>query len=119
MDYKSMSLVELKQHAKNRGNIKQYYIMKRAELIRILSLPELPITFTLEKMTIQALREEATKRGIRGFWSLRKNELLELLFPQWQSTETASNKNQQDESRAKKHNYPEEHDSQEVGIHNM
>lgn len=114
-----MSLVELKQHAKKRRNIKQYYIMKRTDLINILSLSELPITFTLEKMTIQSLREEAMRRGIRGFWSLRRTELLELLFPQRQSTETPSNKNQQNESCTEKHNYPEKHNSQEVGVNNM
>ena len=75
-----MSLVELKQQAKGR-RIKQYYIMKRLQLIQLLSLPELPQTLVLEKMTIVELREEAKTRGIRGFWGLSRGDLLEMLYP--------------------------------------
>ncbi len=75
-----MSLVELKKQAKGR-RIKQYYIMKRRELIQLLSLPELPQSLVLEKLTILQLREEAKSRGIRGFWGLSRGELLELLHP--------------------------------------
>lgn len=80
MNYNSMSLVELKQQAKGR-RIKQYYIMKRRELIQLLSLPELPQSLKLEKLTILQLREEAKARGIRGFWGLSRGELLEMLYP--------------------------------------
>lgn len=80
MNYNSMSLVELKQQAKGR-RIKQYYIMKRRELIQLLSLPELPQSLVLEKLTILQLREEAKSRGIRGFWGLSRGELLEMLYP--------------------------------------
>ena len=80
MNYNSMSLVELKQQAKGR-RIKQYYIMKRHELIRLLSLPELPKELLLEKLTIVELREEAKSRGIRGFWGLSRGELLDMLYP--------------------------------------
>jgi hypothetical protein len=80
MNYNSMSLVELKQQAKGR-RIKQYYIMKRRQLIQLLSLPELPQTLLLEKLTIVELREEAKTRGIRGFWGLSRGDLLEMLYP--------------------------------------
>jgi hypothetical protein len=80
MDLHSLSLVELKQRAKGR-RIKQYYIMKRLQLIQLLSLPELPQTLLLEKLTIVELREEAKSRGIRGFWGLSRGELLEVLYP--------------------------------------
>jgi hypothetical protein len=80
MDLHTLSLVELKQRAKGR-RIKQYYIMKRHQLIQILSLPELPQELVLEKLTILQLRDEAKTRGIRGFWSLSRGELLELLHP--------------------------------------
>jgi hypothetical protein len=80
MDLHTLSLVELKQKAKGR-RIKQYYIMKRHQLIQLLSLPELPHDLVLEKLTILQLRDEAKKRGIRGFWSLSRGELLELLYP--------------------------------------
>jgi hypothetical protein len=76
----SLSLVDLKQLAKGR-RIKQYYIMKRHQLIQILSLPELPESFRREKLTIQELRDEAKRKGIRGFWSLHREDLLNLLHP--------------------------------------
>jgi hypothetical protein len=76
----SLSLVELKQLAKQR-RIKQYYILKRAQLIQLLALPELPKSFIIEKMTIVQLREEAKRKGVRGFWGLRREQLVELLFP--------------------------------------
>ncbi len=76
----SMSLVELKQLAKQR-RFKQYYILKRVQLIQLLSLPELPRSFVIEKMTITQLREEAKRKGVRGFWSLRREQLVGLLFP--------------------------------------
>jgi hypothetical protein len=40
----SMSLVELKQLAKGR-RIKQYYIMRRAQLLQLLAMQELPKSF--------------------------------------------------------------------------
>jgi hypothetical protein len=76
----SLSLAELKKHAKGR-RIKQYYIMKRHQLIQLLSLPELPQSLVIEKLTIVQLREEAKSRGIRGFWGLSRRDLLEMLYP--------------------------------------
>ena len=72
--------MDLKQLAKGR-RIKQYYIMKRHQLIQILSLPELPETLRREKLTIVELREEAKRKGFRGFWNLHREELLNLLYP--------------------------------------
>jgi|UniRef100_A0A6C0EN31 hypothetical protein len=76
----TLSLVELKKIAKER-RIKQYYILKRAQLIQILSMKELPKSFIIEKMTITELRDEAKRRGIRGFWTLRREQLVAILFP--------------------------------------
>lgn len=76
----TLSLVELKKLAKGR-RIKQYYIMKRHQLIQILSLPELPESFRREKMTIVELRDEAKRKGLRGFWNLHREDLLNLLYP--------------------------------------
>jgi hypothetical protein len=76
----SMSLVELKQLAKQR-RIKHYYILKRTQLLQLLNMAELPKSFLIEKMTINQLREEAKRKGIRGFWTLRREQLVELLFP--------------------------------------
>lgn len=108
MDYASMSLIELKQAAKGR-RIKQYYIMKRHQLIEILSLDELPFEMKLEKMTIIQLRDEATRRGIKGFWALNRNDLVELLYPRNQA---AANKNEEDKCNTYEHNDPQEHDSE-------
>ena len=75
-----MSLVELKQSAKGR-RIKQYYIMKRHQLIQLLSMDELPECFRIEKLTIHQLREQARQKGIRGFWTLHREDLVNLLYP--------------------------------------
>jgi hypothetical protein len=36
----------------------------------------------VEKMTIHQLRKEAKARNISGFWSLRRGDLVKLLFPE-------------------------------------
>jgi hypothetical protein len=93
MDYTTMSLVELKKHAQAR-KIKQYYVMKRLPLIHLLSMTELPMSFKIEKMTIHELRDEAKRKGIRGFWSLHRDELVALLYPS--THQEGENGNQQD-----------------------
>lgn len=75
-----MSLIDLKKAAKGR-RIKQYYIMKRHQLIQILSMNELPECFKIEKFTIHELREQARQKGIRGFWTLHRDDLVKLLYP--------------------------------------
>jgi hypothetical protein len=83
MNYDSMSLVELKQVAKTR-RIKMYYTKKRHELIRLLSMPDLPDSFKIEKLTIVQLRQQAKEKGLRGFWGLSRDELVSLLYPNGQ-----------------------------------
>ncbi len=75
-----MSIVELKQLAKTR-RIKMYYTKKRIELIRLLSMNDLPDAYKIEKLTIVQLREKATEKGLRGFWKLSREELVNLLYP--------------------------------------
>lgn len=58
-----------------------YYTKKRIELIRLLSMPELPDSFKIEKLTIVELRVKAKERGLRGFWKLTRDELVDLLYP--------------------------------------
>jgi hypothetical protein len=108
-----LSLPELKQIARAR-HIKQYYILKRADLIHLLTLPELPASYRIEKMTIHELREEAKKRNLRGFWGLRRERLVSLLFPEVQ--DTTPKQNEEDEREAEEHHDPEEHDPKEVGV---
>jgi hypothetical protein len=122
MDYNVLSLLELKQQAKGR-RIKQYYIMKRTQLIEILSLAELPAAMKIEKMTIIELREKAKERGLHGFWGLSRDRLVELLFPPNEENgkvrEAAPNKNQENHGEADKHHEPEEHDTEEIGIEDV
>ncbi len=96
MNYDSMSLVDLKKVAKTR-RIKMYYTMKRHDLIRLLSMPELPDSYKLEKLTIVQLRDQAKQRGLRGFWTLSRNDLMNLLYPSLPAKEKDENGNQQEE----------------------
>jgi hypothetical protein len=106
-----MSLVDLKQAAKeHRPRIKQYYIKSRLELIQLLSMPVLPESFRVEKLTIAELRKEAKEKGITSnIWNLRKTELVELLYPSPQQ----NNKN---DYCGKKHDDPEKCESKDVGV---
>jgi hypothetical protein len=115
-NYQKMYLADLKLIAKTR-RIKLYYVKTKDELIHLLTLPELPLAMRIEKMTIHQLRAEAKKRHINGFWELRRDALVELLFPKTEYVnETSSNKNQEDEGETQKHHQPEEHDTKEVGV---
>lgn len=102
MDYHRMSLVELKQAARDHNPpIKQYYIKSRLELIQILTMKELPESFILEKKKISELRKEAIEKGYKNIWKLRRAELMDLLHPSTQ-------KNYHDDKHAKKHDDPED-----------
>jgi hypothetical protein len=111
MDYHSMSLIELKQLAKeHRPRIKQYYIKTRVELIQILSMKELPESFRIAKLTIAELRKEAKERGLNvNIWTLRKKELVDLLYP-------SSQENHKDDDGGKKHDDPQKSESQDVRV---
>ncbi len=104
-----MSLVELKQLAKTR-RIKMYYTKKRHELIRLLSMPDLPDSFKIEKLTIVQLRQEAKNRGLRGFWGLSREELVKLLYPDGQLRHHVD-KEAEDSHNAEKSKDPEPYDS--------
>jgi len=117
-NYQSMYLSDLKLIAKTR-RIKLYYVKTKEELIHLLTLPELPIEMKIEKMTIHQLRDEAKKRGIVGFWELRRPALVELLFPKNEITQTTPYENQQNESKTDKHHQPEKHDAKDIGVKNV
>ena len=100
-NYHDMSLVELKQAAKDHTpKIKQYYIKSRAELIQILSMTEFTQDMIVAKTSLTELRKEAQKRQIPGLWKLRRSELVSLLYP-------STKQNNQDNSSGKKHDHPE------------
>jgi hypothetical protein len=115
--YSELSLVELKQIAKQR-RIKQYYIMKRLQLIQLLTMTELPIALKIEKMTIHQLREEARRKGLRGYWSLRRDQLVKLLFPE-DVDQTTPDKNEKNHCKTEKHDTPQKHNAKEVGVENV
>lgn len=116
MNYETMSLVELKQLAKERRYIKRYYVKSKEELISILSLPTPPPEMLLEKKTIKQLREEAKQRGFkgRGVWDLRREELVALLYPPTPNhlDKTPPYKDEENQSNTDEHNDPEEHRSE-------
>ncbi len=100
-----MSLRELKQAAKGRG-IKLYYILPKDELVRLLSLPELPLELRLQKKTIRQLRKEAKERNLPRLWGLSRGELLTLLYPDQQGT---THKNEKNECNTDEHDDPQKH----------
>jgi hypothetical protein len=102
-----MSLIELKKVAKTR-RIKQYYIMKRADLINILMMEELPFKYRIEKMTISEMRSIAKQRGMRGFWGLSKEDLCNKLF--------TAHDEKEDYSKTCKHEDPKNEDTEEIGV---
>lgn len=109
------SLIDLKKHAKRLG-VKYYYIMPKEQLIELLLLPDVPMELKLQKMTIHQLREEAKKKGMRGFWTLSRQQLMSLLFPEYSEGKAPANQYQQYQRHADKHDEPQKHDPQEVGV---
>jgi hypothetical protein len=114
MDYSTLSLVELKKHAKQ-ARIKQYYVMKRAQLIELLSMDELPINLRVEKMTIHQLREEAKKQQIKGLWNMSRGQLVEVLFGE-EINNATTNEDNENKSQTDEHHDPEKHDTEDVGV---
>jgi hypothetical protein len=74
----------------------------------------------IEKMTIVELREKARLTGLRGFWVLNRQELVDLLFPPNQQNrevdEAAPKENQEDQGETNKHHQPQQHDAEQVGV---
>lgn len=117
VDLNSMSLMALKKMAKGR-RIKQYYVLPKAKLVELLGMPELPKKYKIEKMTIMELRDIAKERGLRGFWSLNKEDLTRTLFPKDDdAVENApTHQKQEDNGQASKHEEPEKEDANDVGV---
>jgi len=89
-----MELPELKRIAKNHTpRIKRYYMKKRAELIQILLMDKFPEEMILEKKTLKELQAEAKEKGIPKVWSLRRHELMDILYPTSESTLSPKEKN--------------------------
>ena len=117
IDLKSMSLMALKKMAKGQ-RIKQYYVLPKSKLVELLSLPDLPAKYKIEKMTIMELRDMAKERGLRGFWGLNKEDLTRALFPKNDDTieNAPAHQKQEDDSQTSKHQEPEKENSNDVGV---
>jgi hypothetical protein len=114
INYNKMYLADLKLIAKTR-RIKMYYVKTKEELVALLAMPELPQAMKVEKMTIHDLRKEARARNVTGFWSLRRGDLVRLLFPE-NVNQATPNEDKEDQGKANEHHQPEEHDPKEVGV---
>lgn len=109
-DYHSMSLVELKDLAKNhKPKIKHYYIKSRVELIQILSMKEFTFDMILAKKTIAELRDEAREKGHKNIWKLKRSELIELLY-------SGTNQDNKDNDHAEEHDDPKHSKGKKVGV---
>ena len=107
MDVHTASIVELKKLAKDR-KIKQYYIMKRVDLIRLLTMKELPEQYRIEKLTIHQLRDQAKVQNIPRIYKLNRETLVTLLYPE---LTRSSNKDDKNDDGAEKHDDPQQCDA--------
>lgn len=96
----ALSLAELKQMARDHTpKIKHYYIKSKSELIALMSTDDFPQHMIVEKMTIHDLRLEARNRGLTNVWNLRRNDLVQALYP-------STDENDKNDNHAEKHNDP-------------
>jgi len=110
MDIHQLSLVELKHLAKiHNPPIKYYYIKTRLELIRILTMKEFPEHMKIEKRTIRELRNDAREKGYLNTWKMKRQELIDLLYP-------STNENNENDNHTKEHNNPKESESEKVRV---
>jgi len=107
MNYHALEVCELKQEAKER-KIKMYYIMKKAQLIQLLSMKELPEKYIIEKKTIVMLKKEAVERNFPSVYKMNRQTLVELLYPHVYG-ETGAQKNNKYYDGTDKHYDPEKH----------
>ena len=118
-DLNSLTRSALKKLVVERGiKLKHYYILPKAELVRLLGMPELPSRYKIEKMTINELRDLAKERELRGFWNLKKRQLTRMLFPEYDDAveNTASHKHEKNDGKAGKHEDPENQDTNQVRV---
>jgi len=107
MNYHALEYSELKQEAKER-RIKMYYVMRKAQLIELLSMPVLPEKYIVEKKRIGELRQEARVRGFLCIYKLNRAQLVELLYPHL-SVQSSSKYQHKYENDTDKHYTPKNH----------
>jgi hypothetical protein len=118
-DLNALPLSSLKKLIVERGiKLKNYYILPKARLVELLSMPELPSRYKIEKMTIVELREVAKTRQLRGFWGLKKDQLIRMLFPENDDTvqNTPTHQHEKNDGKAGKHENPENQDTNQVRV---
>jgi hypothetical protein len=118
-DLNSLPLSALKKMVVQRGiKLKQYYILPKAKLVELLSMPEIPLKYRIEKMTIIQLRELAQQRDLRGFWGLNKDQLIRMLFPEDVDAveNTATHRHEENDGKAGKHQNPQDEDANKVWV---
>lgn len=104
MNYHALEYSELKQEAKER-RIKFYYVMKKAQLITLLSMDTLPIKYLVEKKRISELRDEARARGFPCVYRMNRSALVDLLYP-------SPKYDYKDQHDTDKHYTPKKHNSE-------
>ena len=114
MNYHILEYSELKQEAKER-RIKMYYVMRKAKLIEILSMPVLPEKYIVEKKRIGELRAEARARGMLSIYRLNRQGLVDLLYPHLDGKAGPKYQNHHYDD-TDKHNTPKSHYPQKIGI---
>jgi predicted transcriptional regulator len=118
MDYSRLSLPELKVIARTR-RIKQYYILKKNVLINLLTMPELPQSYILEKRTVKSLRDQAKAQGIVRYSKMSRDTLIARLFRTQDVGDTTSHEDEEDQGKAEEHHNPQKHNAQDVRVHNV
>jgi hypothetical protein len=98
--------------------LKNYYILPKAKLVELLSMPEIPLKYRIEKMTIIELRALAKERGLVGISGLKKIQLTRLLFPEDNNAveNTSTHQHEKNDGKAGKHENPENQDSNQIGV---
>ena len=114
MNYHVLEYSELKQEAKER-RIKMYYVMRKAKLIELLSMVQLPEKYIVEKKRIGELRAEARARGMQSIYRLNRQSLVDLLYPHLNGKPGPEYQNH-DYDDTYKHNTPKSHYSQKIGV---
>ncbi len=84
--------------------------MRKALLIQLLSMDELPEKYIIEKKRIGELRQEARARGFLGVYKLNRSALVELLYPHLCGKSGSENQHKY-QNNTDKHDTPKQHDS--------
>ncbi len=92
-----------------------YYTKKRVELIRLVSMADLPDSFKIEKLTILQLRKQAKEKGLRGFWKLSRDDLVTLLYPTGELRNQVHQKDK-DSSNTDQYKNPQSYDGEQIRV---